>query len=64
MLWVTNATTDKTSDNDLHNIAIMQSCTCALVPLCNSSIVQVGQKRELCRGGRAQRHIGDHLPCM
>ena len=63
MLWVTNSTIDKTSDNDLHNIAIMQSCNYALA-LCNSSIVQVGQKRELCRGGRAQRHIGDHLPCM
>ena len=64
MLWVTNSMIDKTSDNNLHNIALMHLCTYTLVPLCNSSIVQAGQKRELCRGGRAQRHIGDHLPCM
>ena len=34
MLWVTNSMIDKTSDNNLHNIAIKHFCTCALTQLC------------------------------
>ena len=64
MLWVTNCMIDKTSDNNLHNIAIMQSCTRVLVHLRNGA--SGAEKRALSGWKSTKAHWGPsalHVRC-